>query len=398
MKTCGRCDEEEKSVELLVCRNCKTAFHDRSDRRLVLFVAIAFVAAAYVLRDKLSFNVMYVLWGASSMLLYLFLKLFQKSRSPERNVVKEAAYVLPYSLLGGAVYFLSLSGAFVLYYDNYLFLRPESGLDGLMSKPELLETGCYLFAFIYLIFVLTFHKGRIFTTDSFYKRIVSDEYERITDFEILARSLGSRYKLYLKNLSVEVDKKTFHSAFETLGFTCFMDKDQVFFIEHTHAQRAGVIIPELDISTFQLLTKEPELKPYAFAVDKDRVYYLMGRYSKALDEIDVKAVKLLEDGYITDGKVVYRGSDKVDLGIDPATLEVLPYDYVRDCSGIYQINNVCKLKLDVIDPKTFEPIDQETFKDKSGVYRIEGKQVRRMQTDELMSGVGDMTPSYREGE
>ena len=260
MKTCGRCGTDEESEELLVCRSCKYAFYDRSDRRLVLSVAIAFGIAAYVLRDQLSYNVMYVLGGASSMLIYLFLKLFQKWRSPERNVVKEAAYVLPYSLLGGAVYFISISGAFVLYYDSYLFSRPESGFDGVMSNPELLETGCYLLAFIYLIFVLAFHKGKIFTMDSFYKRIVSDEYERITDFDILARSLGARHKLYLKNISVEVDKETFHSAFETLGFTYFMDKDQIFFIEHTHTERAGVVIPELDISTFKLLTEDPEQK------------------------------------------------------------------------------------------------------------------------------------------
>lgn len=388
MKTCGRCGTDEESEELLVCRSCKYAFYDRSDRRLLLSIAIAFGIAGYVLRDQLSYNVMYVLWGASSMLIYLFLKLFQKWRSPERNVVKEAAYVLPYSLLGGAVYFLSISGAFVLYYDNYLFLRPESGFDGFMSNPELLETGSYLLAFTYLIFILAFHKGKIFTSDSFYKRIVSDEYERITGFDILARSLGARYKLYLKNNSVEVDKETFHSAFETLGFTYFMDKDQIFFIEHTHAERAGVIIPEVDISTFKLLTEDPEHKPHAFAIDRYRVYYLMGRYSKALNDVDVKAVRILEHGYLTDGKSVYQGPDRIELDLDIEALEVLSHNYVRDSHGVYLISGIKQMKLDVVDPESFEAIDYKTFKDKSGVYQIEHSQIRQMEADEILSEFG----------
>ncbi|MCA6064751.1 DKNYY domain-containing protein [Thalassolituus marinus] len=384
MKICGRCDFEEESEELLVCRNCKRAFHDRNDSWLVLFLAIAFTVVAYVLRDQFFYSVMYVLWSASSMLLYMILKLFQKWRSPERNVVKEAAYVLPYSMLGSSVYILSIAGALVLYYDKYLFLQPESGLDGLMSKPEILEIGCYLLAFIYLIFVLAFHKGMIFTTDSFYRRIVSNEYERITDFRVLARSLGGRYKLYLKNISVEVDKETFHSAFETLGFTYFMDKDQIFFIEHTHAERAGVIIPELDISTFKLLTEDPERKSHVFAIDRDRVYYLMGRYSKALNDVDVKTVRVLEHGYLTDGKSVYQGPDRIELDLDIETLEVLSHNYVRDSQGVYLISGIKQIRLDVVDPESFEAIDYKTFKDKSGVYKIDNSQIRRMEADETI--------------
>ena len=111
----------------------------------------------------------------------------------------------------------------------------------------------------------------------------------------------------------------------------------------------------------------------------------MGRYSKALNDVDVKTVRVLKHGYLTDGKSVYQGPDRIELDLDIETLEVLSHNYVRDSHGVYLISGIKQMKLDVVDPESFEAIDYKTFKDKSGVYQIEGAQIRRMQRDELIS-------------
>ena len=110
----------------------------------------------------------------------------------------------------------------------------------------------------------------------------------------------------------------------------------------------------------------------------------MGRYSKALNDVDVKAVRVLEHGYLTDGKLVYQGPDRIELDLDIGTLEILSRNYVRDRNGVYLISGINQMKLDVADPESFEPVDYKTFKDKSGVYQVEHSQVRRINTKELI--------------
>jgi hypothetical protein len=387
LKTCARCKNQAPS-EFLICKKCKSEFHDQSDQMMALSLLLIVSVIYFVAKDYVSLALMCLMGIFSWFLIYPSWKLFQKWRNPERSIIKEMGYSLPYSWLGALVFFVSAAGFTVIPSGEFLSDQLNTGFESGERYFSFIELGCYFLAFFYLGFILLFHRGVFFTFDRHYARIVSKEYELLTDVEILAKCDGDQCRCYLKNESFDVDKKTFDRVYDTSGCTYFMDRDHIFYLEHIADPYGDQILPEADISSFTFITREDEQRYFAFAKDDHRVYYLQGRHSKALDGLNTESVRVVKDEYITDGRVIYRGPERVELDLDPETLEVLSCGYVRDLNGIYQINNASKFKLDVVDPETFEPVDHETFKDKSGVYQIEHSKIRRMQSDELISDLG----------
>jgi hypothetical protein len=348
---------------------------------LLLIVSVIYFLA----KDYVSLVLMYLIEIFSWFLIYPAWKLFQKWRNPKRSVIKEMGYSLPYSWLGVLVFFVSAAGFTVIPSGELLSDQLDSGFELGERYFRFIELGCYFLAFFYLGFILLFHRGVFFTFDRYYARILSKEYELLTDLEILAKCDGDQCRCYLKNESFDVDKKTFHHVYDTSRCTYFMDRDHIFYLEHIADPYAGQILPEADISSFTFITREDEPRYFVFAKDNHRAYYLQGLHSKTLDDLSPESVRVVKDRYITDGVVIYQGADRIELDLDLETLEELPHNYVRDRNGVYLISGINQMKLDVVDLESFEPVDYKTFKDKSGVYQIEHSQVRRMQTDELTS-------------
>jgi hypothetical protein len=294
-------------------------------------------------------------------------------------------YSLPYSWLGALVFFVSAVGFLALPNSEVLSGQLNAGFAPGELYFAIIEIGCYFLAFFYLGFILLFHRGVFFTLDRHYARIMSKEYELLTDSQILAKCDGDQCRCYFKNKAFDVDKKTFDRVYESTGCTYLMDRSHIFYLEHSADPFADQILPEADISSFVFITREDDRRYFAFAKDDHRVYYLQGRQSKILDDLSPNSVRVVKDRYITDGKVIYQGADRIELDLDIETFEVLPHNYVRDRNGVYLISGINQMKLDVVDPESFEPVDYKTFKDKSGVYQVEHSQVRRMEPDELIS-------------
>jgi|TARA_Y100000296_G_C5155862_1_gene249027 hypothetical protein len=387
MKKCAKCKETEEHDELLICRRCKSAFHDDSDVMIAFYLLIPFSFVYFFFKDHLAMEFVYTLWILSWFLLYPAWKLFQKWRNPIRSVIKEMGYSLPYSWLGALVFFVSAAGFLAVPNSEILSGNPYVGYEPSEFYFEIVELGCYFLAFLYLGFILLFHRGVFFTLDRHYARIMSKEYELLTDLEILAKCNGDQCRCYFKNEAFEVDKNTFDRVYELVGCTYFMDRNRIFYLEHTAGRHADQILPEADISSFVFISREDEQPYFAFAKDSHRVYSLQGRYSKTLDDLSPESVLVVKDRYITDGKIIYQGDDRIELDLDPETFEVLPHNYVRDRNGVYMISGSNQMKLDFADPESFEPVDYKTFKDKSGVYQIEHSQIRRMEPDEVLSYV-----------
>jgi hypothetical protein len=385
MKKCAKCKETEEHDELLICRKCKSAFHDQSDQLMALYLFVVFCVVYFLVKDDLPMAFVYMLWLASWFLLYPAWKLFQKWRNPRRSVIKEMGYSLPYSWLGALVFFVSAAGFLAVPNSEALSGNLHAGYEPGELYYELVKVVWYSLAFFYLGFILFFHRGVFFTLDRHNARIMSKEYELLTDSKILAECDGDQCRCYIKDLAINVDRKTFNRVYETSGCTYLMDRDQILYIDGPFA---GRILPDADISSFVFITQEDDECYCAFAKDDHRVYYLKAHLSKALSGLSPESALVVKDHYITDGKIIYQGDDRIEIDLDSETFEVLPHNYLRDRNGVYMSSGINQMKLDVVDPQSFEAIDYKTFKDKSGVYQIEHSQIRRMEADEILSEFG----------
>ena len=384
MKTCAKCKRDEVHEELLICKGCKSPFYDRSDQKMVSPLLAIYGIFYFLFKDHVSVPFLVMLGYLSWYLFYPALKLFQKWRNPRRSVFKEFWYGLPYSWIGLSAFFYSGLGLSVVPESELLSGQLNVGFEPGELYFELVSVGCYSFAFLYLGIILLSTRGIIFKFDRHYARIISKEYERLTDFKVLAKCDGDKCRIYFDKVAFDVDRQTFDLVYRTPGCLYFMDRDKIIYCDGY----TGRILPEADISSFVFITQEDDECYCAFAKDDHSVYYLHRDLSKVIDGLSPESSLVVKDRYITDGKTIYQCADRIELDLDPETFEVLPRNYVRDRNGIYLISGIKQMKLDVVDPESFEAIDYETFKDKSGIYRIEGTQVRRMEADEILSEIG----------
>lgn len=387
MKKCAKCKETEEHDELLVCRKCKSAFYDQRDQMFVVIIQLLAVAAMYSFKDYIVPGFTYLCGILSALILFPVFKLYQKYKYPEREVLKEVAYSLPYSFLGLIVTVVSITAITAIPSGQFVSDGLPDGDEFGLEYARYVEMACYISAGAYVAFLMVFHRGRIYSNDRFYSRIMAAEYTQITDYNLFAKVSSDKCTWYVGRQSFVVDKESFVFFADTSGYAYFKDRNGVYFLENSHTERAGMILSGCDTESFALLKKYNPTSSRMFAKDKRRVYFLHGPRSVALSDVDVEAVRVLQHDYLTDGKVIYQGADRIELDLDIATLDVLPHNYVRDRNGVYLISGVNQMKLDVADPESFEPIDYKTFKDKSGVYQVEHSQVRRMEPDELLSYV-----------
>lgn len=168
------------------------------------------------------------------------------------------------------------------------------------------------------------------------------------------------------------------SAFASGHFMYLVQEDGVYAGAYYQFKK----IKEADPLTFRPVGGLPS--PYGmietYAVDKNHVYY----YSTILSEMDPATLEVLLYPYIKDKKGVYfynvnTGRHEMLKGIDSASVEMIrigkeykEIQYIKDKDAVYYIyQRVLPVKIAGADAATFESIPETLYaKDKEHVYYL----------------------------
>ena len=378
MKKCSRCRNQEVFEELLVCRKCKSVFFDQSDEFFVLLSLVVLPAAMFIFKGYVAPYFTYLCGTLLILALFPFLKLYQKHKYSGREVLKEVAYSLPYSLLGLLIIFVFISAITAVWSGEYVSdVLPEGDEFGL-EYAKYLEISCYLIASIYVAFLMVFHRGRVYSSDRYYLRAMAAEhYALMTDYQLFTKVTSDKCTWYVGDQSYVVDRESFVVVADTAGYVYFKDRNGVYFIEHTHTERGGMILSSCDVESFVLLKEYDSNYHRAYAKDKRRVYYLFGRQSTALDELDPASVRALDCDFVCDGHYIFQYDRMITGKVDTHSLEVISDRYLKDRLGVYIIINNRAKRISVIDVDSFEILGELSgncfyARDKQRAYYFNG--------------------------
>ncbi len=185
-------------------------------------------------------------------------------------------------------------------------------------------------------------------------------HEEVDLNEIFQNKEGFIYQVDFKLEHVDAE------TFEILNYCFAKDKNNIYFFSYSHY--GFYMMKEYDVETFESLGD-------FYAKDKNGVYF---NGEGKIEYADIQTFKVLSTHFAKDKNNFYYYNNKID--IDYKTFEILEhfidrYYFVKDKDGFYVMNygsgsKIALEKIESIDPKTIELLEYSYLKDKDNIYYV----------------------------
>jgi hypothetical protein len=368
-KLCAACSRKS-APEMLVCQNCQRPFLDEVDTYLLLFGG----ALSFVLALIWAFSVDYTSSILAGVAIYsvvimsglVVIKMTQKFKNPERQVLKEVFYniyqsrIYRFFLLFSFVYILGLALEYIGLVEND-FINATDQYSLVVIKY--LDFFFYIWAFMTILIC----RRELVVLDQ-YSYLVKREYESFDSPFMLAKQYKQEFRIYVGGQSRVVDRSTFQPLGRIRMHEYSKDKNGIY----CDVER---VLPDADIETFELLSHSDE-RHACYGRDKHAVYYLEDKSQTVLPEVNAQHVQLFHDGLLLAADHLYKKGKRVLEIKDPDSFEMLDDCLARDSMYLYYIHGDVPHIVDGVNPELMTVHDGYVFENGKS-YCASGDQFKR---------------------
>jgi hypothetical protein len=372
-KLCAACSRKSAS-EMLVCQNCQRPFLDEVDTYLLLFGgAFSFVLAliwAFSVDYTSSILVGVAIYSVVIMSGLVVIKMTQKFKNPERQVLKEVFYniyqslIYRFFLLFSFVYILGLALEYIGLVEND-FINTTDQYSLVVIKY--LEFFFYIWAFMTILIC----RRELVVLDQ-YSYLVKREYESFDSPFMLAKQYKQEFRIYVGGQSRVVDRSTFQPLGRIRMHEYSKDKNGIY----CDVER---VLPDADIETFELLSHSDE-RHACYGRDKHAVYYLEDESQTVLPEVNAQHVELFHNGLLLAADQLYKKGKRALEIKDPESFEELDDGLARDSTYLYYIGEGVPHVVDGVNPEFMTVYDGYVFENGKS-YCAHADQFKRCDLD-----------------